>query len=104
MFFFNRILFLTNKNLFCCFSIQFYKYIFNCFFSSFTVSINDSVYSHCFNPTCQLVKNTFLKNERTLSRKMVEMVMSLALEKTMLKGQILSCYMSKVKYTHLSHH
>ncbi|XP_016650290.1 PREDICTED: putative transglycosylase H16_A0665 [Prunus mume] len=47
-----------------------------------------------------LVKNTFLKNERTLSRKMVEMVMSLALEKTMLKGQILSCYMSKIYWGH----
>ncbi|BFG19133.1 hypothetical protein CerSpe_054070 [Prunus speciosa] len=31
---------------------------------------------------------------------MVEMVMSLALEKTMLKGEILSCYMSKIYWGH----
>ncbi|KAM2067460.1 hypothetical protein ACFX1T_043794 [Malus domestica] len=53
----------------------------------------------------QLVKNTFLKNERTFSRKLVEMVLSLALERTMSKGEILSCYTSKVRYTcHLSDH
>ncbi|PON80868.1 GPCR kinase [Trema orientale] len=42
-----------------------------------------------------LVKNTFLKNERTLSRKVVEMVLSLALERTISKRRILSCYMCK---------
>ncbi|CAN6720830.1 unnamed protein product [Malus baccata var. baccata] len=48
----------------------------------------------------QLVKNTFLKNERTFSRKLVEMVLSLALERTMSKGEILSCYTSKIYWGH----
>lgn len=46
------------------------------------------------------MKNIFLKNERTLSRKMVEAVLSLALERTLLKGEILSCYMSKIYWGH----
>lgn len=50
--------------------------------------------------TQQLVKNTFLKNERTFSRKLVEMVLSLALERTMSKGEILSCYTSKIYWGH----
>ncbi|KAL0011460.1 hypothetical protein SO802_006568 [Lithocarpus litseifolius] len=50
--------------------------------------------------TQQLVKNTFLKNERTLSRKVVEMVLALALERTMSKRRILSCYMNKIYWGH----
>lgn len=46
----------------------------------------------------QLVKNTFLKNERTISRKMLEIVLALALERTMSKWEIFSSYTSKVKY------
>lgn len=50
--------------------------------------------------TQQLVRNTFLKNERTLWRKIVEMVLALALERTMSKGRILSCYISKIYWGH----
>ncbi|MBA0810158.1 hypothetical protein Gohar_002174, partial [Gossypium harknessii] len=47
--------------------------------------------------TWQLVKNTFLKNERTFWRKILEMVLALALERTMSKQRILSSYVSKVR-------
>lgn len=49
-----------------------------------------------FQATWQLVKNTFLKNERTISRKIVEMVLALALERAISKWEILSSYVSKV--------
>ncbi|XP_039030696.1 biosynthetic peptidoglycan transglycosylase-like [Hibiscus syriacus] len=42
--------------------------------------------------TQQLVKNTFLKNERTFSRKILETVLALVLERTMSKQRILSSY------------
>ena len=51
----------------------------------------------------QLVKNTFLKNERTISRKIVEMVLALASERTISKWRILSLYMSKVELSLLCH-
>uniref|UniRef100_A0A5B7BA59 Glycosyl transferase family 51 domain-containing protein n=1 Tax=Davidia involucrata TaxID=16924 RepID=A0A5B7BA59_DAVIN len=50
--------------------------------------------------TQQLVKNTFLKNERTFSRKIVEMVLALALERTIPKLRILSSYLSKIYWGH----
>ncbi|KAL5844097.1 hypothetical protein ACOSQ4_010055 [Xanthoceras sorbifolium] len=50
--------------------------------------------------TQQLVKNSFLKNERTVSRKIVEMVLALALEMVMSKWEILSSYMSKIYWGH----
>ncbi|KAM4101021.1 hypothetical protein ACJW30_05G112200 [Castanea mollissima] len=50
--------------------------------------------------TQQLVKNTFLKTERTLSRKVVEMVLALALERIMSKRRILSCYLNKIYWGH----
>ncbi|XP_034677208.1 penicillin-binding protein 1A-like isoform X1 [Vitis riparia] len=50
--------------------------------------------------TQQLVKNTCLKNERTFSRKIVEMVLALALERTISKWRILSLYMSKIYWGH----
>ncbi|KAK6132022.1 hypothetical protein DH2020_034248 [Rehmannia glutinosa] len=43
--------------------------------------------------TQQLVKNTFLKNERTLLRKFVEMVLAVALERRISKLRILSAYL-----------
>lgn len=46
----------------------------------------------------QLVKNAFLKNERTLTRKILEMALALALERTLSKRQILSSYMNQVKH------
>ncbi|KAJ0086064.1 hypothetical protein Patl1_08406 [Pistacia atlantica] len=48
----------------------------------------------------QLVKNTFLKNDRTFSRKIVEMVLALALERAMTKWEILSSYVSKIYWGH----
>ncbi|TXG52945.1 hypothetical protein EZV62_022114 [Acer yangbiense] len=48
----------------------------------------------------KLVKNTFLKNERTVSRKIVEMVLAIALERVMSKWEILSSYMSKIYWGH----
>ncbi|XP_031390532.1 uncharacterized protein LOC116203021 isoform X2 [Punica granatum] len=50
--------------------------------------------------TQQLVKNAFLKNERTLARKIVEMVLALALERTLSKWQILSSYLSEIYWGH----
>lgn len=50
--------------------------------------------------TQQLVKNTFLKNERTISRKIVEMVLALALERAISKWEILSSYVSKIYWGH----
>ncbi|KAI3924639.1 hypothetical protein MKX01_009509 [Papaver californicum] len=46
--------------------------------------------------TQQLVKNTLLKNERTLSRKAVEMVLAILLERRVSKWKVLASYMSKV--------
>lgn len=46
----------------------------------------------------QLIKNVFLKNERTFLRKVVEMVLALKLEGTISKPRILSSYLSKVKH------
>ncbi|CAL5419346.1 unnamed protein product [Camellia sinensis] len=45
--------------------------------------------------TQQLVKNTFMKNERTFLRKIVEIVLALALERTLSKLKILGSYLSK---------
>ncbi|KAL1093708.1 hypothetical protein V6Z11_D06G049100 [Gossypium hirsutum] len=50
--------------------------------------------------TQQLVKNTFLKNERTFWRKILEMVLALALERTMSKQRILSSYVCKIYWGH----
>lgn len=48
----------------------------------------------------QLVKNIFLKNERTILRKAVEMALALALERKISKLRILSSYLSKVKHVY----
>ncbi|KAI8547613.1 hypothetical protein RHMOL_Rhmol07G0208900 [Rhododendron molle] len=50
--------------------------------------------------TQQLVKNTFLKNERTFSRKVVEMLLALALERTISKLRILSSYLYMIYWGH----
>ncbi|KAK8557877.1 hypothetical protein V6N13_008333 [Hibiscus sabdariffa] len=50
--------------------------------------------------TQQLVRNTFLKNERTFSRKILEMVLALVLERTMSKQRILSSYVCKIYWGH----
>ncbi|KAH6782691.1 hypothetical protein C2S51_007984 [Perilla frutescens var. frutescens] len=50
--------------------------------------------------TQQLVKNTFLKNERTFLRKFVEMVLAVALERRISKLRILSAYLSKIYWGH----
>ncbi|KAF8411802.1 hypothetical protein HHK36_004361 [Tetracentron sinense] len=49
--------------------------------------------------TQQLVKNAFLKTERTFSRKTVEMALALLLERKMSKWKILNSYLSKVSYS-----
>lgn len=54
------------------------------------------MFLNMFQSTWQLVKNTFLKNEHSISRKMVEMVLALALERAISKWEILSSYVSKV--------
>ncbi|KAK8347913.1 hypothetical protein V6Z12_A06G049100, partial [Gossypium hirsutum] len=51
-------------------------------------------------PQANLVKNTFLKNERTFWRKTLEMVLALALERTMSKQRILSSYVCKIYLGH----
>ncbi|XP_019260847.1 PREDICTED: uncharacterized protein LOC109238821 isoform X1 [Nicotiana attenuata] len=50
--------------------------------------------------TQQLVKNSFLKNERTFLRKIVEMILALALEGTISKMEILSAYLCKIYWGH----
>ncbi|KAE8671107.1 putative Ribonuclease II/R family protein [Hibiscus syriacus] len=50
--------------------------------------------------TQQLVKNTLLKNERTFSRKILETVLALVLERTMSKQRILSSYVCKIYWGH----
>lgn len=55
------------------------------------------MYDNSLQFTWQLVKNTFLKNERTVWRKILEMVLALALERTMSKQRILSSYVCKVR-------
>lgn len=44
----------------------------------------------------QLVKNVFLKHERKFSRKVIEMVLAILLERKMSKWKILCSYLSKV--------
>lgn len=48
--------------------------------------------------TQQLVKNVFLTNERTLSRKFKEFVLALQLERRFTKDQILELYLNEVPY------
>uniref|UniRef100_A0A1D1XXT5 Penicillin-binding protein 1F n=1 Tax=Anthurium amnicola TaxID=1678845 RepID=A0A1D1XXT5_9ARAE len=50
--------------------------------------------------TQQLVKNVFLKKERKLSRKVVEIFLALILERKMSKQRILYSYMSKIYWGH----
>ncbi len=46
--------------------------------------------------TQQLVKNTFLTQERTLKRKLTEWIMSIALERRLSKNQVLELYLNDV--------
>lgn len=48
--------------------------------------------------TQQLIKNTLLTNERTLSRKIKEWILALKLEKQFTKDQILSLYLNEAPY------
>ncbi|XP_019055356.1 PREDICTED: uncharacterized protein LOC104609669 [Nelumbo nucifera] len=50
--------------------------------------------------TQQLVKNTLLKNERTLARKIIEVILALILERKMSKWKILNSYLSKIYWGH----
>lgn len=50
--------------------------------------------------TQQLVKISFLKNEHTFLRKIVEMILALALEGTISKMEILSAYLCKIYWGH----
>ncbi|MGE3278791.1 MAG: transglycosylase domain-containing protein, partial [Candidatus Altimarinota bacterium] len=48
--------------------------------------------------TQQLVKNTLLSNERTLTRKIKELIISIQLERTYSKNEILSLYLNTIPY------
>jgi len=48
--------------------------------------------------TQQVVKNTLLTNEKTITRKIKEVVLALKLEKTMTKDQILEMYLNEIPY------
>ncbi len=48
--------------------------------------------------TQQLIKNTLLTNERTISRKIKEWILALKLEKQFTKDQILSLYLNEAPY------
>ncbi|XP_043703893.1 penicillin-binding protein 1A-like [Telopea speciosissima] len=50
--------------------------------------------------TQQLVKNAFLTTERTFSRKIIEMVLAVILERTMSKWKILNTYLNQVYWGH----
>jgi penicillin-binding protein 1A len=50
--------------------------------------------------TMQLVKNLFLKPERTLSRKVAEIVLALRLEQVFTKDEILEMYLNQVYWGH----
>ena len=50
--------------------------------------------------TQQLAKNTFLTNERTISRKIKELVLAVRLEKEYTKDEILDLYLNQVPYGH----
>ncbi|KAA8546376.1 hypothetical protein F0562_002885 [Nyssa sinensis] len=68
--------------------------------ASLTSTKSGSHTSFSYVSSQQLVKNTFLKKERTFSRKIVEMVLALALERTIPKLRILSSYLSKIYWGH----
>ncbi|KAF9608419.1 hypothetical protein IFM89_009785 [Coptis chinensis] len=53
--------------------------------------------------TQQLVKNTFLTNDRTLSRKAIEMLLALILERKLSKSKILCSYLSKASDIYWGH-
>ena len=48
--------------------------------------------------TQQLIKNAYLSPERTLSRKIKELILSIALERRYLKDEILNFYLNQVPY------
>jgi penicillin-binding protein 1C len=48
--------------------------------------------------TQQLIKNTLLTNERTITRKIKEWILAIKLEKTLSKDQILSLYLNEAPY------
>ncbi|KAK9095997.1 hypothetical protein Sjap_021494 [Stephania japonica] len=50
--------------------------------------------------TQQLVRNIFLKNDRTISRKVVEMLLALILERRLSKQKILSLYLNVIYWGH----
>ncbi|XP_068643543.1 uncharacterized protein [Aristolochia californica] len=50
--------------------------------------------------TQQLVKNAFLSNDRKISRKVIEMVLALILERQMSKPKILLAYLSMIYWGH----
>lgn len=53
--------------------------------------------------TQQLVKNTFLSRERTVSRKFKEILLSVKMELTYSKRDILEMYLNKIPYGHNAH-
>ncbi|CAM6120596.1 unnamed protein product [Calypogeia fissa] len=50
--------------------------------------------------TQQLIKNVFLTNERKWTRKFLEIILALVLEKQMSKWDILHCYLKKIYWGH----
>lgn len=48
--------------------------------------------------TQQLVKNTLLTNERTITRKLKELILSIQVERTFTKDQILEMYLNEIPY------
>ncbi len=53
--------------------------------------------------TQQLVKNTFLSNERSISRKFKEILLSIKMELAFSKREILEMYLNKIPYGHNAH-
>uniref|UniRef100_F6H0T6 Protein kinase domain-containing protein n=1 Tax=Vitis vinifera TaxID=29760 RepID=F6H0T6_VITVI len=81
-------------------SLNFLRFYGRRFTEASMVEETDGQQTVVLYPQANLVKNTCLKNERTFSRKIVEMVLALALERTISKWRILSLYMSKIYWGH----
>jgi monofunctional glycosyltransferase len=66
--------------------------------TAFSEMITDKRYRGASTITQQMVKNVFLSSERTLWRKIHEMILSYKVEKTMTKQKILEVYLNVIEF------
>ncbi|PPR80968.1 hypothetical protein GOBAR_AA39745 [Gossypium barbadense] len=89
---------IVNETVYLLILLYFYVYEIETYFKLAVQTWPGGTSSFLLND--KLVKNTFLKNERTFWRKTLEMVLALALERTMSKQRILSSYVCKIYLGH----